>query len=99
MADTLALYEIRPPAALITLNRTDRRNALSRGLITALAEALDRAANDSAARCVTLTGAGSVVCAGMDLAELAEALERQKSSRGAPDTGQDGGIWDDAARL
>src|SRR5437588_366791 len=99
MADTLALYEIHPPAALITLNRPERRNALSRGLITALAEALDRAANDSAARCVILTGAGSVFCAGMDLSELAESLDRQKSSPVAANAGQEAAIWEDAARL
>jgi methylglutaconyl-CoA hydratase len=99
MAETLALYEIRPPAALITLNRPERRNALSRGLITVLAEALDRAANDSAARCVILSGAGAVFCAGMDLAELAESLDRQKSSPVAANAGQEAAIWEDAARL
>src|SRR5207245_2889192 len=40
-----------------------------------LAEAFQRVGEDSAARCVILTGAGSVFCAGMDLAELAESLD------------------------
>ena len=31
MSDDLVLYEVRPPAAVLTLNRPDRRNALSRG--------------------------------------------------------------------
>src|SRR5262245_11095388 len=90
MAEPLALYESRPPAAVITLNRPDRRNALSRGLIDAVAEAFARARDDAAARCVILTGAGSSFCAGRDLAELAESLQRPL---------EDTPVWDDALRL
>ena len=32
MSADLVLYELRPPAAVLTLNRPDRRNALSRAL-------------------------------------------------------------------
>ena len=74
MSDDLVLYERRPPAAVLTLNRPDRRNALSRGLIAALHEAFARAGDDPEARCVVLTGAGNTFCAGMDLAELQEGL-------------------------
>lgn len=90
MTDTLALYEVRPPAVLITLNRADKRNALSQALIAALTDAFRRARDDAAARCVILTGAGPVFCAGMDLGELADKLDNQEQS----DT-----VWDDALRL
>lgn len=86
----LVLYDVRERAAVLTLNRPDRRNALSRGLIAAIGEAVDRAANDDATRCVILTGAGSSFCAGMDLAELQESV-----AAGANDTP----VWDDALRL
>jgi methylglutaconyl-CoA hydratase len=86
----LVLYEARPPAVLLTINRPDRRNALSRGLIAALTAAFARARDDPAARCVILTGAGSVFCAGMDLAELQESLAAP--SEASP-------VWDDALRL
>ena len=86
----LVLYESRPPAVLITLNRADKRNALSRGLISGLTDAFERAKNDAAARCVILTGAGSVFCAGMDLAELQDSLTAPKEK--SP-------VWDDALRL
>jgi methylglutaconyl-CoA hydratase len=89
MTQPLALYDIQPPAAVITINRADKRNALSRGLIAALADAFHRAREDAAARCVILTGEGSVFCAGMDLAELAESLDQPADA--AP-------IWDDALR-
>jgi methylglutaconyl-CoA hydratase len=86
----LVLYERRPPAAVLTLNRADRRNALSRGLIAALGAAVDRASNDAAVRCVILTGAGPSFCAGMDLAELQESLARP---------GEKTPVWDDALKL
>ncbi len=38
MSNELVRYEARPPAVLLTMNRPDRRNALSRGLIAALTE-------------------------------------------------------------
>ena len=90
MTADLVLYEVRPPAAVLTLNRPDRRNALSRGLIAALGDAFTRAAADAAVRCVVLTGAGSSFCAGMDLAELQESLTPQR---------EDSPVWDDALRL
>jgi methylglutaconyl-CoA hydratase len=86
----LVRYEARPPAAVLTMNRPDRRNALSRGLIAALADAFRRARDDAAARCVILTGAGAAFCAGMDLAELEETLRRGTES---------GPVWEDALRL
>jgi methylglutaconyl-CoA hydratase len=93
MSDALALYALRPPAAVITLNRPDKRNALSRALIAALADAFQRVREDAAARCVILTGAGPVFCAGMDLVELAESLD-------LPDTpAAQTTIWNDALRL
>jgi methylglutaconyl-CoA hydratase len=90
MSEPLALYELRPPAAVITLNRADKRNALSRGLIAALTDAFLRATDDPGARCVILTGAGGVFCAGMDLAELAESLNQ---------SAEPASVWDDALRL
>ena len=72
----LVLYEVKPPAIVLTLNRPDKRNALNRQLITELGTAFARAGADPAARCVILTGAGPSFCAGMDLAELADALDR-----------------------
>jgi methylglutaconyl-CoA hydratase len=91
MSDELVHYELRTPAVILTLNRPDRRNALSRSLIAALTEMFTRARDDAAARCVILTGAGNAFCAGMDLAELQESLTE--------DNNQQSSIWDDALRL
>lgn len=91
MSDELVRYEVRKPAVVLTLNRPDRRNALSHGLIARLTEAFGRAREDAAVRCVILTGAGNAFCAGMDLAELQESLTTAKEEQ-AP-------VWDDALRL
>lgn len=54
--------------AVLTLNRPERRNALSDELVSALLGALDDADADPAVRVVVITGAGPVFCAGGDLA-------------------------------
>src|SRR6516165_10522034 len=90
MSDPVVLYDSRPPAVVITLNRPDRRNALSRGLIADLTASFERAQTDAAVRCVVLTGSGPVFCAGMDLAELQESLDTPAEA--SP-------MWDDALRL
>ena len=54
----------------LTLNRPDARNALSAALMSALLEALSRAATDPLARVVVIAGAGPAFCAGHDLREM-----------------------------
>ena len=84
----LVRYELRPPAAVLTLARADKRNALSRQLIADLDAAVGRAADDPAARCVILTGQGPAFCAGMDLDELRSTVTADAEV-----------IWADAQRL
>src|SRR6201995_4766108 len=55
--------------ATITLNRPDKRNAISYELIDELLRALDEA-SESDARVLILTGAGKAFCSGMDLDNL-----------------------------
>ena len=67
----MALVEVEGPEAgvvVLTLNRPERRNALSGELVVALQEALRTAAADDAARVAVLTGAGKAFCSGGDLA-------------------------------
>lgn len=58
------------PVLLLTLDRPEVRNALSRALRAELADALDAAAADPKVRAVVMTGAGAAFCAGLDLDEL-----------------------------
>ena len=74
MADAPLRVEDRGDGVvLLTLDRPDRRNALSGELRGLLADTLGRLAADDDCRAVVLTGAGSTFCAGFDLGEIAEA--------------------------
>ncbi len=90
MTPDLVTYQPLGPAAVVTINRPDRRNALSRALIAALTAAFRKAADDPAARCVILTGTGPAFCAGMDLDELRGTVENAAEAEL---------VWDDAAKL
>jgi enoyl-CoA hydratase len=81
-AKTLVLREDRDGIAVITLNRPEAMNALSRALQTQLAETIAAAATDEAIRVIVLTGAGQrAFSAGLDLKEVAaHGLARGASS-------------------
>jgi methylglutaconyl-CoA hydratase len=59
----------------LTLDRPDKRNALSAALIDALHDALERAELDADVRVVVLRGAGRDFCAGADLDELLASVD------------------------
>ena len=61
--------------ATITLNRPDKRNAISYELIGDLIRALDEV-NNSSARILIMTGAGKAFCSGMDLDNLKSLIGR-----------------------
>ena len=64
------LYTIDGPAAVITLNRPERRNALSLDLMLELIRCLEEIAGDPAIGAVILAAAGKAFCAGHDLSEM-----------------------------
>src|SRR6202140_1849046 len=61
--------------ATVTLNRADKRNAISYELVDDLIHALDEVKN-SAARILILTGAGKAFCSGMDVEHLKGLIGR-----------------------
>jgi methylglutaconyl-CoA hydratase len=61
-------YVAKDGIARITLNRPEKRNALSPELIAGLSGALGDSARDANVRVVILTGAGQDFCSGADLA-------------------------------
>jgi methylglutaconyl-CoA hydratase len=61
--------------ATLTLNRPDKRNAISYDLISDLLRALEEVKN-STARVLILTGAGKAFCSGMDLDNLKSLIGR-----------------------
>ncbi len=61
--------------AVLTMNRPERRNALSKEMLAAMLEALPRLAADDAVGCVVLTGTPPGFCAGGDVKAMAEGAE------------------------
>jgi enoyl-CoA hydratase len=66
----------RPEAAIavLTLDRADRKNALSIALRDEITAALDALADDQDLKVVVITGAGTAFCAGFDLTEFDRAF-------------------------
>src|SRR5262249_27625858 len=71
------LETVEDGVALLTLNRPDRLNALSREMLDAMLEALPRLAEDGNVGVVVLTGAGRGFCAGGDVKAMAEGREAE----------------------
>ncbi len=89
------LVEQRGPALWLTIQREDRRNAMSHGVLAAMSQAIDGAQADRTVRAIVITGAGAkAFCSGADLqsaqaftsdysepyAHLARLLRRAKAS-------------------
>lgn len=81
--ETLILVE-DAGIATITLNRPEKRNAISTQMIEDLLEALDRCEHPTT-RAVVITGAGKAFCSGMDLDSL-RALAKQSHEQNLEDS-------------
>src|SRR2546423_9005209 len=62
---------VKDGVAMLTLDRPDKKNALSIDLRDRVSDALDQLAGDEELRCLVITGRGNVFCAGFDLSEFA----------------------------
>ncbi len=65
------IYEKKEGVAIITLNRPEKRNALSQQLSQELGQAVNEAIKDNEVRVVVVTGGPKAFCAGADLSEVA----------------------------
>lgn len=63
-------YSAAGGVARITLNRPEKRNAITSEMMSALRDALQRASHDTAIRLLLIRGAGKDFCAGLDLSEV-----------------------------
>jgi len=81
----LLLCDRRDKVAVATLNRAEKRNALSIALRNEIDECLQELETDDAVSAVVISGAGPVFCAGFDTTEFArdpigEARKRAQAS-------------------
>src|SRR3954468_14343610 len=68
----LLIEKQSPEITTLTLNRPERRNALTIELMTELASAIEDASRDAQQRILILRGAGKAFCTGLDLQEAAK---------------------------
>jgi enoyl-CoA hydratase/carnithine racemase len=66
-AELVLTEEVEPGIVLVTMNRPERLNALSQGLIAELHATFDALGSDRSVRAIVLTGAGRGFCAGADI--------------------------------
>jgi 2-(1,2-epoxy-1,2-dihydrophenyl)acetyl-CoA isomerase len=78
-------YEVDDGIATITIDRPEKRNAMTYAVLADFTDAVWRAADDLDARVVIITGAGGAFCAGTDLSELDDTPEDERGSRSRRD--------------
>ncbi len=66
------LAQVDDGVAVITMNRPERRNAMSGGMLSAMSSVLAACESDPDVACIVLTGAGGAFCAGGDVKGMAE---------------------------
>src|SRR5436309_4582377 len=69
---TVLIEKQTPQITVLTLNRPERRNALTIGLLSELIAAIKIASDQLQERVVILRGAGAAFCTGLDLKEAAD---------------------------
>lgn len=72
MSRDVVLYEVSERIATITLNRPEKRNALSSEVLRVLPQIMTQADNDDNVDVIILTGSDPAFCAGLDLKELGD---------------------------
>ncbi len=68
-----ALVEQHGHTLVVTMNRPEKRNALSGEMLAIMSDAWDRVNEDADIRVAILTGAGGAFCAGADLSAMTES--------------------------
>ena len=82
VTDDLRL-DVTDGVATITLDRPEKLNALSDGIVRGVDQALDEIADRDDARCVVVEGAGEAFCAGGDVGGMAEGGDQGAHDRAA----------------
>lgn len=77
---TVLIEQQTPQISILTLNRPERRNALTLELLTELCAAIEAAEADEQRRILILRGAGKAFCAGLDLHETLVTEDAQRSA-------------------
>ena len=75
------LIDQKDRVLVITLNRPERLNAISRDMLNELSAKMVEADKDPDIRCIVLTGSGKGFCAGLDLIDTSGRIEDDKATK------------------
>jgi enoyl-CoA hydratase len=89
MAD-LIRYDVDDHVATITIDRPEKKGAMTYAMLGDFIETVHRAGRDDAARVVIITGAPGTFCAGTDLADLQTIPGKERGTRG---TAEQTDVW------
>ena len=71
----LVKIQVHEHTGTLTLNRPDKRNALTRAMLAELLQALDDLRCERRVRAIVISGAGPAFCAGMDMNEMQKTAQ------------------------
>lgn len=77
------LYDVKDGVGTLTINRPEKKNAMTYAMLGDFIEAIRHAGEDPATRVLIITGTPGVFCAGTDLADLATIPGEQRGLRGS----------------
>lgn len=77
-------WDVVDHVATITLNRPEKRNAMTRVMLADFAAAIERASADADVWAVIVTGSGGSFCAGFDLTDLAKEDPSERGTSSTP---------------
>ena len=81
-AEAHCLVELVDHTLVVTMNRPEKRNALSGEMLEIMSDAWDRVNSDDSVRVAILTGAGGSFCAGADLAAMSKSAPTDRFESG-----------------
>lgn len=84
------LYEVSDGIGTLTINRAEKKNAMTYAMLGEFIDTVTRAGDDPSTRVLIITGRPGVFCAGTDLADLATIPGEQRGLRG---TAEERGRW------
>jgi len=79
-------YAVDDGVAIVTINRPQKRNAMTYATLARFHQAIIRAADEPRARAVVITGAGGAFCAGTDLSDLASVSPEARGTQARAQT-------------
>ena len=80
-----ALVEMTGHTLVVTMNRPEKRNALSGDMLAIMSDAWDQVNSDDNIRVAILTGAGGAFCAGADLSAMTKSHPSESFESGSFD--------------